>query len=114
MHSLSELPELILAPAVAHTELVVEGLGVWLGQADGADVGLQAELGVEEEQGEVVVVVAGVQARVLLQGGQITLRPTAKLFLAQSSYHNSVDFPLLEWILLVLGLCVPLSAPHCE
>ena len=66
MHSLSELPELILAPAVAHTVLVVEGLGVRLGQADGADVGLQAELCVEEEQGEVVVVVPSVQARVLL------------------------------------------------
>ena len=71
LHSLSELPELVLAPAVAHAELVVEGLGVRLGQADWADVGLQAELGVEEEQGEVVVVVAGVQARVFLQGGQI-------------------------------------------
>ena len=71
MHSLSELPELVLAPAVAHAELVVEGLGVRLGQADRADVGLQAELGVEEEQGEVVMVVAGVQTRVFLQGGQM-------------------------------------------
>ena len=70
LHSLSELPELVLAPAVAHAELVVEGLGVRLGQADRADVGLQAELGVEEEQGEVVMVVAGVQAGMFLQGGQ--------------------------------------------
>ena len=114
LHSLSELPELVLAPAVAHAELVVEGLGVRLGQADRADVGLQAELGVEEEQGEVVVVVPSVQAGMFLQGGQmLTVRLTAKLFLALSSYHNSVDFPLLEWILLVLGLCVPLPAPHC-
>ena len=44
----------------------------------------------------------------------LTVRPTTKLFLAQSSYHNSVDSPLLEWILLVLGLRVPLPAPHCE
>ena len=88
LHSLSELPELVLAPAVAHAELVVEGLGVRLGQADRADVGLQAELGVEEEQGEVVVVVAGVQTRVFLQGGQITVRPTNR-----ETFPRSVILP---------------------
>ena len=71
LHSLSELPELVLAPAVAHAELVVEGLGVRLGQADWADVGLQAELGVEEEQGEIVVMVPSVQAGMFLKGGQM-------------------------------------------
>ena len=103
MHSLSELPELVLAPAVADAVLVVEGLGVRLGQADWADVGLQAELGVEEEQGEVVVVVPGVQARVLLQGGQMLTvsqttstnfchsRPTIILltFLSWNGYFSS-------------------------
>ena len=80
LHSLSELPELVLAPAVAHAELVVEGLGVRLGQADWADVGLQAELGVEEEQGEIVVMVPSVQARVFLQGGQITVETNSETF----------------------------------
>ena len=28
------------------------------------------------------------------------------------TYLNPVDFQLLEWILLVLGLSVPLAAPH--
>ena len=58
--------ELVLPPPVSDAELGVEGLGPRLGEADGADVLLQLEGGAHEQQGEVVVVVAGVQSRVFL------------------------------------------------
>ena len=82
--------KLILAPAVADTEFVPEcDSGLW--EADGADVGLHDELLAGEEQGEVVMVVAGVKAGVL---------------------HYCCNLSLLAGQLLGLHLRVPLPAPH--
>ena len=63
-------PELVLTPAVAHAVVGSGGSPGRLRQTDRTDVLRQLERGLGEEQGEVVVVVAGVKARVFLQGGQ--------------------------------------------
>ena len=66
LHSLSELPELVLAPAVTHTELRSLGRFAGLRQTDGADVGHDVELIAHHQQSEVVVVVLHVQVGVFL------------------------------------------------
>ena len=55
---------------MADAVLVIERLLAWLGQADGADVGILLsglEGGAHEQEGEVVVVVVNVQVRVFLK-----------------------------------------------
>ena len=58
--------KLVFAPSVSHTQLGVVGFSSRLGKADGADVLLQLEGGAHEQQGKVVVVVAGVKVGVFL------------------------------------------------
>ena len=62
----SRRSKLVLAPSVGHTKLGVERFSSRLGEADGADVLLQLEGGAHEQQGEVIVVVSGVNVGVFL------------------------------------------------
>ena len=59
--------ELVFSPPVGHTELAVEWFSPRLGKTDGADVLLQLEGRAHKQQGEVVVVIAGVKVGVLLE-----------------------------------------------
>ena len=52
---------------MGHAELCVEGFTPRLGKTDGADVLLQLEGRAHEQQGEVVVVVAGVKVGMFLE-----------------------------------------------
>ena len=63
----SRRSKLVLAPSVGHTELGVEWFSPRLGKTDGADVLLQLEGRAHKQQGEVVVVIAGVKVGVLLE-----------------------------------------------
>ena len=80
-------PELVFAPAVTHAVLRVLGPLSWFRQTDRADVILQLEGRAHEQQGEVVVVVTGVQVRV---------------FLVKTKSEMLFKYPSLTMILLTL------------
>ena len=93
---------------MADTILAIKRLLAWLRETDWADVGHLLEGGAHEQEGEVVVVVVHVQVGVFLH---IIHYCQVYLHILITNL-NPVHFELLEGILLVLGLRVPLAAPH--